>query len=263
MPQLTPRQFSNRRQPSADLTSWITRIEQRRGHPFDGLPIEPALRRLAATLLGTARQILPGQLVVLPLEAVPGDQIGHVIVVTEGQIETADGLHSVRMQVVFESPFLRQIGPALAALVDDLHCLLPSLGRRWYLAVEQVELGQSERRHPSSPAQEVTPADRHHDQHAGALQLAQVRQRRVGGMQDATDAAEKRRVMLALDNDEQLDGRIDPAAEAIYREGREVGFVGGLRNGWNSYGLLRHDGRVGILLPAPKPPRRLIGDGAA
>jgi hypothetical protein len=92
----------DRLQPAPYLPFRIAFVEQLRYHPLDGLAVQPPLRRFAASLLGPARQIFPGQLVVLPVETDPGDQVGHVLLVAESQIEAADVLDSQRMEVVFD-----------------------------------------------------------------------------------------------------------------------------------------------------------------
>jgi hypothetical protein len=213
----------DRRPPPPYLTVRIALIEQLRCYPPDGLSVEPALRPLAAPFTRPAWQLIPRQLVILPLEAGPGGQVGHIVLITEGQVEAADFVHRNRIEVVFEGPFSGQAGSAFRPPVDDLGRLLASFRRRNAgSSSDAIRAAQARRSPPpigsmtSRPARSSSP---------------QVGQGGVVGVRDAADTVEEGHVVMPLDDDEQLDAGLKPGAEVIQEI---VGEHGLLRDGWRS-----------------------------
>lgn len=104
-------QARHHRQPRDDFAVRIAFSKSFQRHPANGFLIQPSLRRLATPFSSAPRQLTPSQLMDLPFETGLPDKLGNVVVVVaETQLEAADVFNGARVQIVFEGPFLGQVG---------------------------------------------------------------------------------------------------------------------------------------------------------
>jgi len=118
------RQLADRLQPGNDFPVRIAFLQQWQRHLFDCTGIEPVLGSIRQSHLGPSRELAPG---VILMGAVK-NPLCHIrrdaIMVSESESDIGDSLNGLWMQIVLQTPFLRQHGTATTALIDCVDCLL-------------------------------------------------------------------------------------------------------------------------------------------
>ncbi len=148
-------QSHHRLQPGADLAFRIAFGQSIGSHSFNGRPIEPAFDTVSTPRLLPAGKLRPRFVRILPSVTLPGDQVGHVIVVGEVDLNSSRLANRGRMKVVFHGPLQSERGATAGPLIHRVGQLTPRFRLRRIFTIIEMVFRLPQRRQPVRPLFEV------------------------------------------------------------------------------------------------------------
>lgn len=200
---LVSHHLGDRCQPASDLVGRITRGQAVDRHAVDGRSIEPAFCGVSKSRTATRRYGDPIDFRMLAQESLPGDQLGHISVVVDLNLDPADLKNRLRMQIVFQAAFARECRPAVTTRIDELNCGKMQLAGGTCFQIVKVEFRLFQRRQTACPSLELAAAGWNEQEFSPMFKASQIRDVVVGNVEYRRDPAQELDVVSTLDDDDQ------------------------------------------------------------